>query len=132
MSGHNVTVRDASITTDDPNSATNEDYIKSQILAPGIQWAGKILTIITPDTKNHPWVDWEIDYANKCGDKEILGVWAPGAEGCEVPEALERHADSIVSWNASSIADALNGNHRWEQPDGTPRRRQPVSRVGCT
>ena len=132
LAGHNVVVRDASITADDPNNAHNEQYIKSEILAPGIQWAGKVVVIITPDTINHPWVEWEVDYANKCGDKEIIGVWAPGSEGCPVPESLERHADGIVGWDAASIIDALNGNHRWEQPDGSPRALQPVRRTTCT
>lgn len=131
LEGRGVEVRDASITSDDPNDATSEAYIRSEILAPGIQWAGKIVVIITPDTCNHPWVDWEVDYAETYGDKEIIGVWAPGDTGCELPESLERHADAIVGWDADKIIDALNGNSCWEQPDGTPRGNQPVSRIGC-
>ena len=131
LEGRGVEIRDASVTSDDPNNAHNEAYIKSEILAPGIQWAGKIVVIITPDTCNHPWVDWEVDYAETCGDKEIIGVWAPGDTDCELPESLERHADAIVSWNADKILDALNGNACWEQPDGTLRANQPVSRIGC-
>lgn len=131
LDGRGVEIRDASITSDNPNDATNEAYIKSKILAPGIQWAGKVVVIITPDTCNHPWVDWEVDYAETCGDKEIIGVWAPGDTGCELPESLERHADAIVSWSADKIIDALNGNSCWEQPDGTPRGNQPVRRIGC-
>lgn len=131
LEGRGVEIRDASITSDNPNSASNEAYIKSEILAPGIQWAGKVVVIITPDTCNHPWVDWEVEYAEKYGDKEIIGVWAPGDSGCELPESLERHADAIVSWNADAVIDALNGNSRWEQPNGAPRGNQPVSRIGC-
>jgi len=131
LAGKNVVIRDSSITNDAPNDANNDDYIKSQILAPNIQWAGKVVVIITPDTKNHPWVDWEVEYAEKCGDKEIIGVWAPGSDGCELPQALERHADAIVSWDAEKIIDALNGKARWEQPDGTPRPAQHVDRIGC-
>lgn len=130
LADRNVVVRDASITTDNPNNAHSEAYIKSEILAPNINWAGKVIVLITPDTKNHPWVDWEIEYAERQG-KEIIGVWAPGAEGCEVPEPLERHADAIVSWDADAISDALDGNQRWEDPDGSPRGLQPVNRVGC-
>ncbi len=130
LAGRNVVIRDSSITTDNPNDASSEAYIKSQILAPNINWAGKVLVVITPDTKNHPWVDWEIEYAEKQG-KEIIGVWAPGSEGCEVPEALEHHADSIVTWNADKIVSALDGNRQWEQPNGAPRTLQPVNRVGC-
>jgi hypothetical protein len=130
LEGRNVTIRDSSITSDNPNNATSEAYIKAEILAPNIRWAGKVVVIITPDTMNHPYVDWEVEYAERCG-KEIVGVWAPGCTGCELPEALERHADSIVSWDAAKIIDALNGGGSWEQPDGVPRTPQPVNRVGC-
>lgn len=130
LAGRNVTIRDSSITSDNPNNASSEAYIKSQVLAPNINWAGKVIVLITPDTKNHAWVDWEIEYAEKQG-KKIIGVWAPGAEGCEVPEPLEQHADSIVSWNADKVMDALEGQTQWEQPDGTPRHPQPVNRIGC-
>lgn len=130
LAGRNVVVRDSSITADEPNNAKSETYIKSHILAPNINWAGKVIVVITPDTKNHEWVDWEIDYAEKKG-KEIIGVWAPGSEGCEVPEALEQHADSIVAWDADKIVDALDGIPQWQQPDGTPRAPQAVNRIGC-
>lgn len=112
LEGRGVQIRDASITSDTPNRADNEDYIKSRILEPGIRWAGKVVVIITPDTRNHPWVDWEVNFAETCGHKEIIGVWAPGHTGCEVPETLERHADALVSWNADKILEALNGVSR--------------------
>src|SRR5690606_4608346 len=105
LDGRNVAIRDSSITSENPNNANNEAYIKSEILAPNINWAGKVIVVITPDTKNHPWVDWEIEYAEKLG-KQIIGVWAPGSDGCDVPEPLEQHADSIVTWDADKIVDA--------------------------
>jgi hypothetical protein len=132
LDGRGVDIRDASITSDIPNDANSEEYIKSEILAPGIHWAGKIVVIITPDTCNHPWVDWEVQYAESYGDKEIIGVWAPGDTGCELPDSIAKHADSVVSWSADAIIDALNGNSHWEQPDGTPRGNQPISRIGCS
>ncbi|MCU0310994.1 MAG: TIR domain-containing protein [Acidimicrobiales bacterium] len=130
LAGRNVVIRDSSITTENPNKASSEDYIKSGVLAPTINCAGKVIVIITPDTKNHEWVDWEIEYAEKQG-KEIIGVWAPGSEGCEVPVPLEQHADSIVSWDADKIVDALDGKQQWDQPDGSPRAPQTVNRIGC-
>jgi len=48
-------VRDSSINADNPNQANDEGYIKS-ILAERMQWAGKILVIISPQTKYHEWV----------------------------------------------------------------------------
>jgi hypothetical protein len=130
LASRNVTIRDSSITNDDPNNAASTDYIKSEILGPNINWAGKVIVIITPDTQNHWWVDWEIEYAEKQG-KEIIGVWAPGSDGCDVPEPLEQHADSLVSWDADKIISALDGNRQFEKSDGTPRQLQPVNRVGC-
>lgn len=125
-----VTIRDASITSDNPNSAHNADYIKSKILAPGINWAGTLAVLITPDTKNHDWIDWEIEYANK-NDKRIIGVWAPGSAGCEVPEPLEKYADAILAWNSERIVEALNGSRHFDGPDGLPRPPQPVERINC-
>ncbi len=130
LKGRGVEIRDASITSDKPNTATNPDYIKQQKLAPGIRWAGKVIVIITPDTKNHQWVDWEIEYASK-QDKPIIGVWAHGSAGCEVPEPLDRFADAIVGWNADRIVQALDGDHPFEHPDGTPRGPQRIERHRC-
>jgi hypothetical protein len=131
MMGRDVEIRDSSITIEKFNQAKDPAYIKETILAPRIRWAGKVVVIVTPDTKNHDWVDWEIDYANKQGDKRIIGVWAPGAEDCDLPAALERHADAVVSWDADKILEALDGKNNWEQPDGTVRSPQPISHIGC-
>ena len=38
-----LTVRDSSINSSNPNDAKDPDYIKSQILAPQIQWASTLL-----------------------------------------------------------------------------------------
>ena len=125
-----VTIRDASITSDDPNQARSPDYIKTQILAPGIKWAGTLAVLITPDTKNHEWVNWEIEYANKY-NKRIIGVWARGSAGCEVPEPLEKYADETVGWDSEQIVEAINGSRHFKGPDGRPRPPQPVKRIGC-
>ena len=105
---HGMTCRNASITTDKFNSATNEQYIKHGILAPRIRWASVLVVYITPETKNSDWVNWEIKYAAEKG-KRIVGVWAWGEKDCELPEALEQHADAVVGWNGESIINAING-----------------------
>lgn len=130
MRGKNVEIRDSSITSDSPNRANNLDYIKQSILAPGIKWAGKLVVLITPDTKNHGWVDWEIEYANK-HNKPIIGIWAHGSAGCEVPEALDKYADAVVGWNSEQILKALNGARIWKESDGTSRPLQPIKRLPC-
>ena len=130
LRGRGVEIRDASITSDRPNQASNADYIKQEILAPGIRWAGKVIVLITPETKNHPWVDWEIEYANK-QDKPIIGVWAGSSLDCEVPEPLEKYADAIVGWNMEKIVRALNGEQLFENPEGSTRDPQPIVRQPC-
>lgn len=130
LKGKDVEIRDSSITSDNPNQAKNPDYIKQNILVPGIKWAGKLVVLITPDTKNHDWVGWEIEYANK-RNKPIIGVWAHGSAGCELPEALEKYADAVVSWNAEQILQALNGARDWKNSDGTSRPPQPIKRLAC-
>lgn len=127
---HGIEVRDSSVTSSTPNNANSEDYIKS-ILAAHIQWAGKVIVIVSPGTKDHPWVDWEINYANKQPNKRIIGVWAPGEAGCDLPEPLERHADSLVAWNADAIIRALNGEDNWQAQDGSEAPARTISRIGC-
>src|SRR5947199_4924986 len=76
-------IRDSSINSSRPNEATSEDYIKSEILAPRIQWAGTVVVLISPGTHESDYVNWEIEYANKLG-KRIVGVWARGSKDCDV------------------------------------------------
>lgn len=87
--------------------------------------------IITPDTQNHWWVDWEIDYASGFPDKLVIGVWAPGAEGCPVPEPLERHGHDVVPWDADKVVGSMDGDTHWETPDGTPRPAPAMRRAPC-
>lgn len=123
-------VRDSSITSATPNNAHSPDYIR-QLLADRIRWAGKIIVLVTPETRNHSWVDWEIEYAKRYPDKRIIGVWAPNAEGCDLPEPLERHADAVVSWDADAIIRALNGEDNWQAPDGSNVPPREIARIGC-
>ena len=127
----NMMCRDASITTDKFNAATNENYIKYQILAPRINWASVLVVYISPDTKNSEWVNWEIEYAHKQG-KRIVGVWERGARDCELPEALERYADAVVGWNGESIIDAIKGksNTSYKQDGSEPGDRN-IKRFSC-
>ena len=109
VSQHGMICRDGSITTGKFNSATNEDYIKYQILALRIKWASVLVVYISPETKDSDWVNWEIEYALKEG-KRIVGVWAWGEKDCELPDALIRYRDALVGWNGESIIDAINGD----------------------
>jgi len=126
-----LTVRDSSINSSKPNDAKDPDYIKTQILAPQIQWASTLLVYITPQTKNSEWVNWEIEYAAKEG-KRIIGVYAHGANECDVPEALEKYADDVRGWQSEGIVDAILGNtNEWHRPSGELRDQRPIKRYGC-
>lgn len=126
-----LTVRDGSINSSNPNSATDPDYIKTQILAPQIQWASTLVVYITPETKNSEWVNWEIEYAAKMG-KRIVGVYAHGANECDVPEALEKYADDVRGWNSDGVIEAIVGKtNEWHAPSGELRDPRPIKRYGC-
>ncbi len=130
LSGIGAEIRDSSITRETPNNAKSPDYIK-QMLADQIRWAGKIIVIISPDTKNHAWVDWEIEYARKFPDKRIIGVWAPGTSHDDMPEPLEDYANAIVNWDAQAIIDALDGMDNWTEPNGAPVPMHSIPRAPC-
>jgi hypothetical protein len=124
-------LRDSSITSDKPNNATSPEYIKSEILAPKIQWAGTVVVYLSSDTCQSEWVNWEIEYAHKLG-KRIVGVWARGENGCDIPEALEKYADAVVGWNSDSIIDAIKGNKdSWTTPSGEPRPERLIPHYSC-
>ncbi len=128
---HGMTCRDGSITTSKFNNAANEEYIKYQILAPRIKWASVLVVYISPETKDSDWVNWEIEYAVKEG-KRIVGVWAWGEKGCELPEALAKHADAVVGWNGESIADAISGaSDDSYKDDGSEWDYQNIRRYSC-
>lgn len=130
LAKNGANVRDSSVTSDISNNANAESYIK-QILAERIQWAGKIIVIISPETKNHEWVSWEIEYANRFPDKRIIGVWAPGAVGADMPPELDEYADAVVGWNSEAIIEALNGKDNWQGPDGTTVPPRSIKRLAC-
>lgn len=131
LANHGMTVRDSSINSDRPNNASSPDYIKSEILAPRIDWASTMIVYISRETKNSEWVNWEIERAHK-QDKTIIGVWERSANGCEVPEALDQYGDAIVGWNGERIIDAINGDYEeFEDPSGNPQGPRPIRRHPC-
>ena len=131
LKGGGLTIRDSSINSTNPNDAKDPAYIKTGILAPAINWASTLLVYITPQTKNSEWVNWEIEYAEKQG-KRIVGVYAPGANECDIPEALEKYADDVRGWQSDGIIDAITGKtSEWHLPTGELRDSRPIRRYGC-
>lgn len=131
ISNGGMDVRDSSITADKPNDASNESYIKSEILAPRIRWCSTMVVYISPQTRDSEWVNWEIEYAERLG-KRIVGVWAHGAADSDLPDALDKYADAIVGWKSDRIIDAINGRvNGWETSNGTSRDERPIKRYRC-
>lgn len=95
---------DSSINASRPNRAKDPDYIKHELLAPRIDWAGTVVVLISPETKDSEYVRWEIEYAAR-NDRRIVGVYTRGSADCDVPDGLEDYADAIVNWNGDAIVD---------------------------
>ncbi len=131
LKANGMTIRDYSISSDNPNNAKSEDYIKSQILAPRIQQCATVVVYVSPETKDSDYVNWEIEYAHS-KDKRIVGVWAHGEDGCELPKALNKFADAVVGWTGNRIIDAINGKiDGWENPDGSQPSPREIKRYSC-
>lgn len=131
LASQGCTARDSSINSSNPNEASNPDYIKQEILAPQISWAGTLVVLISPHTHESPWVNWEIEYAKKL-DKRIIGVWDEGATDCDVPEALDDYGDAVVDWNADRVVDAIFGRiNNWHLSNGAIRPAREIARHGC-
>lgn len=131
LSTSGMEVRDGSINSDKPNDASNEEYIKYQILRPRIEWASVVVVLITPDTKDSKWVQWEIETAEALG-KRIVGVWDYGEAESDLPEALDRYADAIVGWQGERVKAAIDGdiNNR-EKSDGSVIPPHATKRYTC-
>ena len=131
LASKGMTIRDYSISSDNPNNAKSGSYIKSEILAPRIQQCSTVVVYISPETKDSDYVDWEIEYAHK-KDKRIVGVWAEGEKGCELPEALDKYADAVVGWTGDRIIDAIEGKiDGSENPDGSQWPNRKIRRYNC-
>jgi hypothetical protein len=131
LSASGMEVRDGSINSDKPNDASNEQYIKSEILTPRIAWASVLVVLISPETRDSKWVQWEIECAERLG-KRIVGVWDYGEAQCDMPEALDRLADAVVGWQGDRVKDAIEGrvNNR-ERPDGSATPPRPTKTYSC-
>lgn len=115
-------VRNSSIDSTKENRATDEDYIKS-MLRPRIEWAGAFICLIGRDTHTRPWVNWEIEEAQRQG-KRIVGVYIPGATDSNLPTKFKDYGTALVGWNGDRIIGAIEGKiNNFEDPDGSERPR---------
>jgi hypothetical protein len=131
LARNGFSIKDSSINSARPNNATSEQYIKGEILAPRIRWAGTMVVLISPGTRDSKWVNWEIEYAQRMG-KRIVGVWEHGAAECDAPEALDRYADAVVGWQSERIEGAICGKiDNWQNSDGQLRGGRNIARFTC-
>ncbi len=99
----------------------SEEAIR-RLLRMKISWAGRVVVLVGKDTHSRPWVNWEIEEANRQG-KRIVGVYVQGGTGFDLPDSLEKYASAIVGWNSKTIAKAIDGaENPFENPDGSDRR----------
>jgi hypothetical protein len=80
----------------DQRRLVKEDTIR-RLLRMKISRAEHVLVYIGKDTHSRPWVNWEIEQANKQG-KRIAGVYVRGCSQGNVFPAIETYASAIVSF----------------------------------
>lgn len=98
-----------------------KDETIRRLLRMKISWARTVVVLIGKITHKRPWVNWEIEQANKKG-KRIVGVYIRGATEAEKPPALEKYSSAIVGWNTDSIMEAIDGtSNQFQNPDGSVR-----------
>ena len=121
IGNHGIDMRDSSIYEKKlKNNATNEQYIKQQLIKPQIEWAGTVIVLIGKETAKSDYVNWEIKTAAEMG-KRIIGVYLQGAKNEDIPSELKEYADNLVGWNGEKIVRAINGeDFDWENFDGNP------------
>lgn len=85
-------------------------------------WASAVVVLIGKETHARPWVNWEIEQANRFG-KRIVGVFTRGGTELDIPPAFEKYGTDLVSWNTDSIVAAIDGTREgpFQGPDGSPR-----------
>lgn len=124
---YGINMRDSSIYESKlKNNATNEQYIKQELIKPQMTWAGTVVVLIGKDTAKSDYVNWEIKTAGEMG-KRIVGVYLRGAKDEDVPEELNEYGHALVGWDGQKIVRAIDGEDMdWEKSDGTPRDSNPM------
>jgi hypothetical protein len=126
LTKHGNDIRNSSIRAKPANQARLDrgevkDETIRRLLRLKISWAGTVVVLVGKHTHSRPWVEWEVNEANRQG-KRIVGVYVQGATHAHLPAALEKYASAIVGWNSGAIVDAIEGaTNPFEQPDGSPR-----------
>jgi hypothetical protein len=108
-----------------------KDETIRRLLRMKISWAGSVIVLVGKDTHSRPWVNWEIEQANKQG-KKIVGVFEHGLKDkVELPTALEKYGTAQVGWDSGNIINAIEGKPDFQNPDGTPSPRKDGAHIAC-
>ena len=93
-----------------------------RLLHSKIVWSGCVVVLIGDKTHERPWVNWEIEHANRLG-KRLVGVFLRGGTDADVPPALRKYSSTdIVGWNSEKVIAAIEGEENlFEDPKGQPR-----------
>jgi hypothetical protein len=126
LSRNGYDIRNSSIRAKPANQRRLEQGLVSdetirRLLRRKISWAGTVVVLIGKETHSRPWVNWEIEQANKQG-KRIVGVYVRGGTEADKPDALEKYASAICGWDTKCIMAAINGSENpFQKPDGSSR-----------
>jgi hypothetical protein len=95
------------------------DRVLKRLLRMKISWAKTVVVLIGSQTHSRPWVNWEIEEANRQG-KRIVGIFVRGATNADLPGAFAKYGSALVGWNTDSIVAAVDrGENIFQNPDGT-------------
>jgi hypothetical protein len=126
LSRRGYDIRNSSIRAKPSNQARLDKGLVSdetirRLLRMKISWAGTVIVLIGKETHARPWVNWEIDQANKQG-KRIVGVYVQGGTEADIPASFEDYGSALVAWNADNIIKAIDGAEcAFQKPDGSAR-----------
>ncbi len=123
------TFENYSVDPEDAGKAKSSEYIERKLKS-RINESDTMVVLVGEKTHSRPWVDWEIEYANRQG-KRIIGVWARGAKESDLPENQEKYGDALVGWNTENIVGAIRGNKEWQNSDGSRRSDRIGKDVTC-
>jgi ribonuclease BN (tRNA processing enzyme) len=126
LSRNNYQIRNSSIRAKPENQRrldegrVSDNAIK-RLLRMKMNWASTVVVLIGKQTHARPWVDWEIKKAHQLG-KRIVGVYERGGTENDVPAALKRYGDALVTWNSKNVVGAIEGTCTpFEKPGGGER-----------
>lgn len=108
-----------------------KDAVIRRLLRMKVSWAGSVVVLIGKDTHKRPWVNWEIEQAQKQG-KQIVGVWEEGGKENDIPDNFKKYGSAIVGWQADRIIDAIDGKiEGWTDPAGKEFPKRDIPTAPC-